>query len=402
MIDDHGLRARLQSGSRVTLVLGAGVSRSRGVPLWTELLRETWKAVYDKDPYDLDIELLERAREASARQGLPKAFLERLDIRRHPLEAQFAFEQIYSSLRWQDGRALRRKLGLPRQKGSRGGADSNEQDVAELFAEILRKILYRDAARRARNTRAPDTLSLVAEAVRQSALSPDVGRRVAQVITFNVDDLLEREVNGSRRRRFLAHPISRASDVRPLSHRAVAIYHLHGFVPLNANSYPFSRSDGSIADAESPAESLVFTDEQYWRMVGNPTGFASRVFCTALSDCCVFLGLSMTDINIIRWLAQDAIERSDDLRRRHTDWDVSEVEFDIVEDLSRHYWITPGPVRKRHSTEESARAEDESRRLDVVANLLDRRGVARITIPSWDSQVFRDWWKKCFSHGDDS
>jgi SIR2-like domain len=396
MIDDGRLHSRLQSGGRVTLVLGAGVSRSRGVPLWSDLLRETWNAVRDKDPYGPEIELLERARHACEREGLPKSFVERLDIRRHPLETQFAFEQIYAGLRWEDGRALRKKLGLPRQGRQRSGhAGLNEQDVAELFVEILRKVLYQGLTRRTRGRGARDTLSLVAEAVRRSAMRPEHERRIAQVITFNVDDLLEREVNGSRRRFYLAQPICRASDFRPPARRAIPVYHLHGFVPLKANSYTIDKADGSV-DADPSAESLVFTDEQYWRMVGNPTGFASRIFCNALSDCCVFVGLSMTDINIIRWLAQDAIERSDDVRRLRTDWSVSEMEFDLGEELSRHYWITQGPIRSRRRSEESARAEEESLRFDVVASTLGRRGVERIAIPSWDSKVFHDWWKKCF------
>src|SRR4029434_1836816 len=97
------------------------------------------------------------------------------------------------------------------------------------------------------------------------------------------------------------------------------VYHLHGFVPRTPNSYTVDKAGGSIADADPSAESLVFTDEQYWRLVGNPTGFASRIFCNALSDCCVFIGLSMTDMNILRLLAQDAIARSDDCRRARSD-----------------------------------------------------------------------------------
>lgn len=377
-------------------MLGAGVSRSRGVPLWSELLRETWKFLEGTDPCSGDVELLERAREACEREGLPKSFVERLDIRRHPLEAQFAFEQLYAGLRWQDGPTLRRKLGLPRRRGSHDGTGLNEQDVAELFVQILRHVLYGRMTRRAHGRGAPDTLALVAEAVRRSATRREHERRISQVITFNVDDLLEREVNGVRRRLYLAQPICRASDFRPPNRRAIAIYHLHGFVPLEANYYSIDKADGSIADADPSAESLVFTDEQYWRMVGNPTGFAARIFCNALSDCCVFVGLSMTDINIIRWLAQDAIERRDDLRRVRSDWSVSELEFDLGEDLSRHYWISEGPMSIRHRTKETAQAEEEARRLDVVANTLSRRGVARITIPSWDSKVFHDWWKECF------
>lgn len=397
MIDDNELGSRLRAGGRVTLVLGAGVSHPRGVPLWSDLLRETQKLVTGKDAYAADTELLDRARRACEQHGLPKSFIERLDIRRHPLETQFAFEQIYAGLRWQDGPEVRKMVGLPRRARPRGGRDEwSERHIAELFVEILRKALYSRVGQRSAGVNASDTLSLVADAVRRSAISPEHERRISQVITFNVDDLLEREVNGSRRRRYLAQPICRASDFRPTARRAIAVYHLHGFVPLQPNSYTIDKTDGSVDDADAAPESLVFTDEQYWRMVGNPTGFASRIFCNALSDCCVFIGLSMTDINIIRWLAQDAIERSDDLRRLRTDWSVTEMEFDLGNELLRHYWITPGPVGKRHRSQEEARAEEESMRFDAVGNLLSRRGVARIDIPSWESEEFHNWWKECF------
>jgi hypothetical protein len=395
MINDSGLRRRLRAGARVTLVLGAGVSRSRGVPLWTDLLREASLVVDGRDRYALDAELLDRARRLCEREKFPKAFVERLDLRRHPLETQFAFEEIYEGLRWRDHGPLWKKLGLPRKSRARNG--KGEGEVAALFVEVLRSALYRAVQqRRRRDTAVPDTLSLVADAVRHSATRPEHKRRIAQVITFNVDDLLEREVNGSRRRHYLAQPICRASDVRPLAGRGIAVYHLHGFVPREANAYTVVKADGSLSDADPAPESLVFTDEQYWRMVGNPTGFASRIFSNALSDSCVFLGLSMTDINIIRWLAQDAIERSDDMTRLHPDWDASELAFDRTEDLSRHYWITEGPALTRPRTEEAARAADEAASADVVGNTLGRRGVVRIVIPSWESEAFSDWWRACF------
>jgi hypothetical protein len=59
--------------------------------------------------------LLERARRACEREGLPARFIERLDIRRHPLELQLAFERIYDGLRWSlDDPALLKRLGLRR------------------------------------------------------------------------------------------------------------------------------------------------------------------------------------------------------------------------------------------------------------------------------------------------
>jgi hypothetical protein len=101
-------------------------------------------------------------------------------------------------------------------------------------------------------------------------------------------------------------------------------------------------------------------------------------------------GLSMTDLNIIRWLAQDAIERSDDFRRLAAGWkDAGEVEQRLGEELSRHYWITTEPPDARTTSDERFGAP-------VVRNTLSRRGVHCIDIPSWESIQFRAWWKACF------
>lgn len=354
-----------------------------------------WETVFGEDPYALDIELLERAQIVCRREGLPTEFLDRLDIRRHPFELQFAFEEIFDRLRWQaSDEGTRKRLGLrPLAKQRDARLASNEQRASELFADLLRKALYRGLPRGShRGTKPNDTLSLIAQAVRKSAMSDEHQRLIAQVITFNVDDLLELEVNaGCRRRIPYALPIYRASALRPLpSRRAIGIYHLHGFIPMKPSQYPHLMEDSWIDNIQLPAESLVFSDEQYWRTVGNPSGFASRVFSGALSGSCLFIGLSMTDLNIIRWLAQDAIERSDDFRRMASGWsDPTEVEYNIFEELSRHYWITP-----RKSEGQDMRQEPIGER--VLRSTLDRRGVTCIDIPSWESREFQAWWKARF------
>jgi hypothetical protein len=344
-----------------------------------------------------DLECLERVREICLKEGVAPEFVKRLDVSRHPLELQFGFESIFDSLRWRlsQGRSLE-TLGIRRRKREeRARRPTNEERAAEVFADLIRMLLYRTQPPGTRGARAKtktDTLSLVAKAVRRSAETPSHTRLISEVITFNVDDLLEREVNAGRRRAapnaVAVFGASGAWPVRIGRVTPIPVYHLHGFIPKKPDDYPLFTRDGHLAGIQPRAESLVFTDEQYWRTLGNPAAFASRVFATALSGCCVFIGLSMTDLNLIRMLAQDATERSDDFRALAPDWwDPTEVEFDNREDLLRHFWITTGSV-----------GNGETRELGegLLRDLLDRRGVARITIPGWDAREFHDWWRRRF------
>ena len=89
-MDDKGLAQQLKRGQQVTLVWGAGVSRSPGLPLRSDLLRGAWKIVNGNDPYAVDTRLLECCQAACRVGGVPTDFIERLDIRRHPLGLQAA------------------------------------------------------------------------------------------------------------------------------------------------------------------------------------------------------------------------------------------------------------------------------------------------------------------------
>jgi hypothetical protein len=391
-MNDGGLAQELKRGQQITLVLGAGVSRSRGLPLWSKLLRETWKVVNGNDPYAEDIELLEQCKTVCRESGVPAEFIDRLDIRRHPLELQLRFERIFDRLRWSDVEDLQRKLRLSRKHVRDTAKLSGERRAEQLFAEILRRILYRDSQSRSPkwNAKQTDTLSLVAGALLLDAKRPVSGRKIARVITFNVDDLLERMVNSGRSIwRPRVFPVRWSSDTNKFPGKgAIPIYHLHGFVPWDRELYPFYSRDQGIMEVPLPLESLVFNVEQYWRAVGNSGDFASRVFAQALGETCVFLGVSMTDINLLRWLAQHSIEVKRDIQYMTDSWgDSFERVYTQYTELAGHYWITEG------SSDWNQRDESEID-ADVLKEILSSgRGVQCIHIPSWDSKEFHNWWK---------
>ena len=144
-------------------------------------------------------------------------------------------------------------------------------------------------------------------------------------------------------------------------------------------------------DVPLPLESLVFTDQQYWQAVGSSGDFASRVFAQALGGTCVFLGVSMTDINLMRWLALHGSEVKRDLQTMTAGWkDSFEASYAAITQLSGHYWITvadPDPV--------TGKTGDFG--TDVLREVLSvGRGVKCINLQSWDSKRFHRWWKTRF------
>ena len=69
---------------------------------------------------------------------------------------------------------------------------------------------------------------------------------------------------------------------------------MHGYLPQRASA-PWH---------EPAPDALVFTDAQYWASSASPHSYANRVMATALHDShCVFVGTSMSDVNVLRWLA---------------------------------------------------------------------------------------------------
>ncbi len=121
-----------------------------------------------------------------------------------------------------------------------------------------------------------------------------------------------------------------------------------------------------------PLEALVFTDQQYWRAVGNPGDFASRVFAQALGGTCVFIGVSMTDMNLMRWLVQHTIEVKRDFRSMTDGWkDAFDAVYNEFVELSGHFWITvgnPSPRREKKWGRENQPGAAWRARVDVAGH----------------------------------
>ncbi len=114
-------------------------------------------------------------------------------------------------------------------------------------------------------------------------------RGVANVVTYNYDNLLEMVLTG------LAYQtVFRATE---LVGDALPIYHVHGFVPMEQGI------------PHSTGEEIVFTEEEYHRVAESPFYWSNLIQLQLLSSTTgLMVGLSLSDRNMRRIL--DAIDNS--------------------------------------------------------------------------------------------
>lgn len=344
----------------VTLVLGAGVSRSRGVPTWTQLTRALWSQSGLDVPSWLEDHSAELAEvQEFARSRLGPDLASRLAVQRpHPLAEQMALE-------------LLERVFDERAKGS--GEPG--------FAERLRRALYPNGSTKT----GANTLSVLVRLLRDEQRAPC--RRIARVVSFNADDHLEVEANGghSPLEDPVLWPVVRESSHLRFTHGAhglapIPVYHPHGFLPRHPqHAY------------EEAADALVFTDAQYWASVANPLSFANRVIVNALHDSiCLFIGLSMFDVNLMRWLGLRYAAVCADQKSRfecqgNGNGDHQERLRSQRAALERHFWVRL--------------ASDDPDRL--VTAILKERGVSSVEIESWGAP-FENLLETCFPRPPDA
>jgi hypothetical protein len=332
----------------ITLVLGAGISMARGIPDWNCLAKAAWEDAFPNSPSPW------------LSNGGPSP-------RTLPQFLPIIFERIY------------------REHKEAG------------FVNLLRKHLYAKAKLPSQDPRFPKSNESLAVLARLLAAEHrrKGNRRIASIITFNADDLIEQAVER----------VASAGVVRPIvrsthafagrvSRPLIPIYHVHGYL----SSRPGTDFDSRM---------LVFTDSQYWSTSATSTSFANRVMASALSEGrCVFIGLSMTDINLLRWLALRNLDRDRDQllfeQARLIAW-ISERSdqprnelLETVKNLMlqgssspsgtldrhfrRHFWIRPP------STDPNA----------FLADFLSYRGIETVDITSWHDSSLHELIMECF------
>ena len=231
-----------------------------------------------------------------------------------------------------------------------------------------------------------ETLAVLARLVVQE-FKRQGNRRIERIVTLNADDLLEQAMSA-------LVPLDYHAVIRPVARPtssafgrrgrwpSIPIYHIHGYLPL----------EGDYSDYM-----LVFTDSQYWSTSATALAFANRVMLSALSESrCIFIGLSMTDINLLRWLALRTLEWNRDVEEEER------LASDPRLAAGNHY--TAGVVRARYRAGHYRQVFSQhfwirptsSDPTGFLSEFLALRGIHCVEATDWTGPHFQRLMRKCF------
>lgn len=175
------------------------------------------------------------------------------------------------------------------------------------------------------------------------------------VLSFNAEPLLYSQLNCCARRSLENNRMAFDLVVRSTSYRApdrIPYFCIHGLLPIPG----LTRRRGSSVSGDK----LVFSESDYLNLANSNYSWQSNNFMSAASSTnMVFVGLSMTDPNIRKWLAWVSTLRCQEIQAVGHSPAVS----------TQHYWIRTQPSKPAMSRWIEA----------LVAHL----GVRLIWIESW-------------------
>lgn len=229
-----------------SLFLGAGVSSSAGLPDWDTLLNSLFVSMLtsemdgDKKRDNSEISsIVKRLREVDEPSALMSA------------------------------RYIRKGMSI---------SGSSEQT---RFINAVTEQLYS-----LRNKRHSIDSSLI-KSIAAMCMPGRTGAKVKSVVTYNFDDLIERELS----KRQITHK-SIFEEIDLPSPEELPLYHVHGYLPEDRTQY--SNLDRGT---------LVFSEEGYHKIYSESYHWSNLVQLNNLKETtCVMIGLSMTDPNLRRLL----------------------------------------------------------------------------------------------------
>ena len=261
-----------RSESQIGLVLGAGVTKAAGVPLYRELARIVVKRAAKE-------RLLDRS------QAAVEYLLNRCDDVGPEEMMQFVRVSI------QDETAFQRLMEW--------GLYEKNKVRRDLKARRVSDPVY------TRNSTLNAVISFCA-APKGSPLAPlpqrrfETNHKVGAILTTNYDNLVEGAFGTKYKRERMLKPVPSAKARESLEEkRIIPVYHIHGYV-----SYLKTGRQRIVV------HDLVAAEEDYFRTFYNLLGFANSVGMSFLRRfSCLFLGSAMQDANLRRFLYQARRER---------------------------------------------------------------------------------------------
>lgn len=231
---------------RFSIWLGAGVSSSAGLPDWNTLLNSLFVSMLTEGEPVGD----------TAERGHISSIVDRLRQVDGPSSLMLA-------------RYIRKGLSI---------GSTKEQDH---FTEAVTRQLYG-----LRNSNFALASPLIT-ALAAMCMPSRTGAKVRSVLTYNFDDLLERQLLG---RGLQFRSIFEEIDLP--SAEELPVYHVHGFLPENRANYPNLNKS-----------TLVFSEEGYHHIYRESYHWSNLIQLNNLKETtCVMVGLSLTDPNLRRLL----------------------------------------------------------------------------------------------------
>jgi hypothetical protein len=304
-------RLRLQYDSDgLVLFLGAGVSKPSGIPEWRELIDLMLKTL-GFGPAPENASSFSRLLEQKA--GL--SLLSQFDLVSHQCKGRdqshgfvdLLRAHLYGAPQFQELRRLMNAIPVENEKKKR------------FHWEPLLTELRKNA------TLAAVGNLLVDQKEGETIVNPNIGA----VLTTNADNLLQTYVMGLAGGRRLLTTVDRASvGDHP---RMISVYHLHGWLDVR------DRREQAVATPP-----LVFRESEYFDTMANPNAFANYTAQSLFQRRNVlFIGTSMEDVNVRRWLYNSFEERrrhrAQLLKPRYGDYPGAEAEAYATS--IRHFWF---------------------------------------------------------------
>ncbi|WP_342327615.1 SIR2 family protein [Pedobacter sp. FW305-3-2-15-E-R2A2] len=228
-----------------SMFLGAGVSSSAGMPDWNTLLNSLFVSYLSNEFTDSE----------SISDDDIKQIVSRLNEVDEPSALMAA-------------RYLRKGL-------------SKERTEVKIFTDTITDNLYK-----LRN-KSKNISSDLIQSISNLCMPRRTGAKVRSVVTYNFDDLIERELD----RKSISHH-SIYTDNELSDPDELPIYHVHGFLPEDKSKY-------DLLDKTT----LVFSEEGYHQIYSDSYHWSNLVQLYNFREYnCLMIGLSMTDPNLRRLL----------------------------------------------------------------------------------------------------